>query len=458
MRYKNRTIKKKKMYNNKIINFRVRKTVNNNVKNKTKRIRLKKINGRSLDGSGAIAAGGYGCVFRPALKCKGSSKRKSGISKLMLSKYAEDEFNEIEKLKKTLINIKNNDKYFIISGIEICNPEKLESSDLENFDNKCSNLIKKGINAENINNNLNKVKILNSVDGGMDLSDYLNKYPLTYRMFIELNNKIISLLLNAVIKMNELKLYHFDIKSSNILIDKSKNIRIIDWGLSQKQKGNEVPSLIMRRPFQFNIPISVIILGDEFNNFIKAEIKKLNITQLNKLSVRPLIHNWILYFLKNYGHGHINYITYILELLFNENINITNQTIINRLRDKNNTDIPQEFSDYYYFINILTDYLIDIYLNFYENGDFNSKKYFNEVFGRNVDVFGLISVYFDILEIISPSTKYSQINKLSSNISNSLRLSLKNIIYRYCYSNYYASKPIDIENLVTDLKKLNTLK
>lgn len=317
-------------------------------------------------------------------------------------------------------------------------------------------MTKENINASNVNNNLDKLKILNSVDGGMDLSDYLSKYPLTYRRFIELNNKLIDLLLNAVIEMNKLKLYHFDIKSSNILIDKNSNVRIIDWGLSQKQKGDEIPSLIMRRPFQFNIPISVIILGDEFNNFIKREIKKLNISQLNKLSIRAPIHNWILYFLKNYGHGHINYITFILELLFNENINLSNETTINRLREKKNSDIPQEFSDYYYFINVLTDYLIDIYLNFYENGNFNFKKYFNNAFGRNVDVFGLISVYFDILEIISPDGKYSEINKLPSNISTKLRLSLKNIIYRYCYSTYYASNPINIDSLVSDLRKLNT--
>lgn len=450
MRYKDKITQKKKYKNNK---NRKSKHRNTSIKKKIKS--LKK--GRNQDGSGAIAAGGYGCVFRPALKCKNSLKRTKGISKLMLSKYAEDEYNEIQKLKDTLINIKNNEKYFIISGIEICHPNELKNKDLENFNNKCSNLIKKGIDSNNINSKLRELKILNIVDGGIDLSVYLTKNPFTYNSFIELNNKLIELLTNAIIKMNELKLYHFDIKSSNILIDKYKNIRIIDWGLSQKQSGNEVPSVITKRPFQFNIPISVIILGNEFNNFMKTEVKKINITQLNKYTIRDPIHNWIIYFLKNYGHGHINYITYILELVFNENIKISNKSLIERLKNKKDNDIPQEYYNYSYFINILTDYLIDIYLNYYENNEFNSKRFFNEVFSKNVDVFGLLSVYFDILEIISPNNKYSEINKLSSNISYNLRISLKNIIYNYCYSTMYSSKPININLLVEDLKKLNKL-
>lgn len=430
-----------------------------NIKNnKTKNRKNKTLKSRNQNGKGAIAAGGYGCVFRPALKCKNAHRRTSGISKLMLKKYAENEYNEIEKLKNTLTKIKNNEKYFIISGIQLCEPSKLNNSDLDNLNNKCNNLTKNGINKENINLNLDKLKILNSVDGGMDLSVYLTKYPLTYKSFVELNNKLINLLQNAVIKMNELKLYHFDIKSSNILIDKYKNVRIIDWGLSQKQKGSEIPSMILRRPFQFNIPISVIILGDEFKNYMNTEIKKENITQLNKYTIRKPIHNWIIYFLKNYGHGHINYITFIIELLFNQNIKLSNESLMNRLKNKENSDIPEEFKTYHYFINILTDYLISIYLKYYEVEGFNSKKFFNETFSKNVDVFGLISVYFDILEIISPGSKYSELNKLSSNISNNMNPLLKNIIYKYCYSTYYSSEAIDINLLIEDLKKLNTLK
>lgn len=141
MRYKSKSIKSiKNIRTIKTSIKKRRKSISNhfhykkNIKNKTipvknRKTKIKRMNaskrGRKMNGSGAIAAGGYGCVFRPALKCKGASRRTSGISKLMLSKYAKDEFNEIEKIKKTLVNIKNNEKYFIISGIEICEPDQL---------------------------------------------------------------------------------------------------------------------------------------------------------------------------------------------------------------------------------------------------------------------------------------------------------------------------------------------
>ena len=45
-------------------------------------------------GGKVIASGGYGCVFDPALKCEGSSKRDSNkISKLILNYIYEFELN-----------------------------------------------------------------------------------------------------------------------------------------------------------------------------------------------------------------------------------------------------------------------------------------------------------------------------------------------------------------------------
>ena len=50
-------------------------------------IMVQKIN--KTIGGNAIASGGYGCVFSPALQCDGSSKRQIGkISKLMTEKHA----------------------------------------------------------------------------------------------------------------------------------------------------------------------------------------------------------------------------------------------------------------------------------------------------------------------------------------------------------------------------------
>ena len=82
-----------------------------------------------------IGSGGFGCVFRPALKCKGVNERESNkISKVMTSNNALDEYNQIMLLKDILEKIPNYSNYFIIDGLTICHPDKLTSSDLINFE------------------------------------------------------------------------------------------------------------------------------------------------------------------------------------------------------------------------------------------------------------------------------------------------------------------------------------
>ena len=55
-------------------------------------------------GGKVIASGGFGCVFSPALKCKGVKIRrgKNRISKLLTKKHALKEYNEIQIIKKKL--------------------------------------------------------------------------------------------------------------------------------------------------------------------------------------------------------------------------------------------------------------------------------------------------------------------------------------------------------------------
>ena len=66
-------------------------------------------------GGNVIASGGYGCVFSPALKCEGTTKRETGkISKLMTSTRAKDEYAEILSIKEKLDEIENYKDYFLV--------------------------------------------------------------------------------------------------------------------------------------------------------------------------------------------------------------------------------------------------------------------------------------------------------------------------------------------------------
>ena len=78
-----------------------------------------------MKGGDILASGGYGCVFKPTLKCRNSNtntnERMPGyITKLMTEKHAKSEFNEIEAFKKVLEKIPNYNKYFLVSGFSLC--------------------------------------------------------------------------------------------------------------------------------------------------------------------------------------------------------------------------------------------------------------------------------------------------------------------------------------------------
>jgi len=58
----------------------------------------------SRKGGKAIASGSYGCVFRPALKCKsdGDEKQKNSVSKLMYNEDANEEMDEMIPIMKAI--------------------------------------------------------------------------------------------------------------------------------------------------------------------------------------------------------------------------------------------------------------------------------------------------------------------------------------------------------------------
>ena len=143
-------------------------------------------------GGKAIASGGFGCVFYPALKCKDSVNRDSNkISKLFTNKHALTEYNEIQLLKPLLKQIPNYSDFFIINNLTLCTPDKLSSDDLINFNNKCNSITNK--TDLTINNNLDEFKILNMPYGGITISNYiLNNINVidtrSYIHFININN------------------------------------------------------------------------------------------------------------------------------------------------------------------------------------------------------------------------------------------------------------------------------
>lgn len=395
-------------------------------------------------GGEVIASGGFGCVFSPALKCQGKKTRgKNKISKLLTKKHALSEYNEIKTFKKKLIKIPNYQKYFLINNFNICKPAKLTESDLNNFKDNCSALPKDKITKENINKSLNKVLALNMPNGGLPIDDFFLKYS-SYKNVIKLNNILIKLLNNGIIPMNKHNIFHSDIKDSNILIDSSSNLkaRLIDWGLSTEYVANTnqpFPKTWRNRPFQFNVPFSVIIFSDLFFDKYTKYNKEGN--KVDRNSLKPFVIEYINLWLKERGNGHFSYIKQILFMLFNNDVD-----------DKMDKDEKEKLIENKFILPYIYDYIIEVLLNFTkfkEDGTLNLRIYLDTVFIKIIDIYGFIISYLPILEILFEN--YSKLNEKDKNLFEAL----KKIFIKYLFSP--RTTIIDESELTSELKDLNKI-
>lgn len=420
--------------------------------------RTRKSNSRSRKGGKAIAAGGFGCVFKPALKCKGKP-RGSGITKVLIKKYAQDEINELSKVATILRRIPNKDNYFLGVDATMCELDALEPSDKVDFDTKCTNLSKHGINSSNINRNLS---ILGGIDlpyGGLDIYNFLIANRLTPEIFVRLNNSLIELLEKAIIPMNKLGLFHNDLKGDNILVNDTFQTKIIDWGLSATQTGSTIPSMYKPRPFQFNTPFTISLLHPSFNAFITSHILKIKelieprLTNLEsvKEQIKIIMFDWVNQFITKYGAaGHYNYWIAVLEPM----ILVDSRSFPSPLAMTNKPKILE----YSYLMNYITDGLTEVVINYtsLDTGNFNENAFFNDVYKHNVDIWGLLSIYFrDIIDLISGNNR--RYNALTKEENYTLLNAIKLITSKYIFNPKQQSVPFDISQVKQDLKNLNSI-
>ena len=130
---------------------------------------------REMFGGSVIASGGFGCIFKPSIKCSNTFSKDDSISKLMLKKYAKHEYNEIQKYKKLLRSIPNYADYFLVEGFSLCKPQELDKQDLTDFNEKCSALTKKNYSESTVNKQIDDLMSLNMPYGGIDIDEFIEK-------------------------------------------------------------------------------------------------------------------------------------------------------------------------------------------------------------------------------------------------------------------------------------------
>jgi serine/threonine protein kinase len=395
-------------------------------------------------GGKVLASGGFGCVFTPALKCEGETKRATGkISKLMSDKHATEEYEEINKLNEKLNKIRNYEDYFLLYDATLCRPAKLAITDLTEFTNKCTALPKDNITRKNINQNLDKVMSLNLPNGGLPVDDFIYENGTLEKLY-DVHNALVKLLKKGVIPMNKKFIFHCDIKDSNVLIDDRESIlkaRLIDWGLSTEYvpfHDEPFPKSWRNRPLQYNVPFSVIIFSDSFVEKYTKYIEDGGKTE--EVELKPFVLNYINSWMKERGAGHYKFINEIMFELFSHDLTNIDEA------DKPNVIETQ------YTMQIITDYIVEILLHFTKfraDGTLNLRDYLDTIFIQIVDIWGLISAYYPFIETLSK--QYNKLDKYEMKIFDQL----KNIYIQFLYSPRH--EPINLNELYSELKDLGNL-
>jgi hypothetical protein len=408
-----------------------------------------------IKGGDILASGGFGCVFKPALKCKNTTINvdDNTISKLMTVKHATDEYNQIQAFKKVLEHIPNYKKYFLVDDFSLCQPQELETEDLRLFDKKCKALVKKKFTRTNINQSLDKVLAINMPDGGIDVKRFLkrirglnkktnNNNNQINTAYTQLNNSLIDLLINGIIPMNKLNLYHCDVKNGNILVKENTGLecRLIDWGLSVHHTNNNgIPHRLYRRPFQYNVPFSVILFNKDFTRryaefmvTLDKENKKLDMFYL-----KEFVTNYIFAWNKIRGIGHLKIINSIIQKL-------TRHDLTEIKKEK----IKKHVMEYNFTYGYIVDYISSILLKFTVDDEFKLLNYFNTVFLKTIDIWGFVMNY---LIFLNDFGDYDELHQSQIEFIEKI----KYIVIHYLFES--PTEVIDVNKLVKELQSLNTI-
>lgn len=392
-----------------------------------------------MNGGKVIASGGFGCIFEPVLRCEGQNSDNGQLSKLMTTKHAKDEYTQIEKYNKILRVIPEYSNYFLLNNFTLCKPEKLTKTDLKGYHKKCKALKKKGINVKNINQSLDKVMAINMPNGGIDVENYVvSKF--TSANLIRLNNSLIQLLVNGIVPMNKLNVYHGDIKDVNVLVKVEETglltTRLIDWGLSvvidNPQQG--IPRKLYRRPFQFNVPFSSILFNKDclllYNNFLELNPNP------DYFQIREFVVNYIFIWNSIRGPGHLSAINDIIKKL-----------TMNDLTAIKKDKIKEHFIEYEFTYYYIVEYLSKILEKYTKNGKLDLMTYFELVFLKNIDIWGFIMIYIVFYEKIYES--FDDLNEFQMEFINKI----KYVIIHFLYES--PINPINVSSLVNELTNLN---
>ena len=332
---------------------------------------------RAQKGGIPIFAGAQGCVFKPALKCKGRPRnlQDGNVSKLGEKEGAKAEMREYEQIKQYLGKIPNYKKYFSMQA-HLCEPDTIEPRDLVDFDGVCTNLKRFNVSAANVNANLSKLRMINMPDLGIDLFKWMQQTPLTPDRIRQLNDHISNLLLDAVGPMNRLGVIHNDLKPENVMVDRNNNARIIDWGLAGISTPQQVIPAhhFMNNPVTFNRPFSTMLISPNTCELYASVVLKSATANPSVEQLKHFTRAVHKEYIAAFDINQYKFLQYIFKSMFGSS------------------------DDDEVLIDAVATYTAEILHHFTDRvtRTFRLSEYFSNVYRYNTDVWGLMSVFYSM--------------------------------------------------------------
>jgi hypothetical protein len=265
---------------------------------------------------------------------------------------------------------------------------------------------------------------------------------------MKINSSLIDLLNNGIVPINKNGLNHMDIKGNNMLVDSTGHVRLIDWGLASKNDGITIPHEVTDHTLHFNNPFSNLFYNNFLKQWLPLEYTKIKTSsklynsksgqaELLKIIAVNMVNKTINY---NQSSGHYTSIVSILHYIYK----------IYALDNGYNT------IDYNVLIQTtMIEYIQSILLAYVDdNGNFKDVDYFYDVFSPNVDIWGFLMGYIYIIE---KGIVYEANNNVNYLIHKDIMNGICRILIKYCYSNEYATKAINVSELSKELESLNAI-
>jgi len=384
------------------------------------------------------------------------------------------------------------------------------------IDNEMEDYITKESNIDD----KNKLRILQIKSGGIDLFNYLNGLmKITdiddlIKKINELNKLLIELLLNAIVPLRDNNYCHNDIKAENILINTNNTqsvnsntsqpstkkikiqantqeakqeehspISIIDWGLyytyDSTKEPKQMPDIFNNYVYGINYPYSVILFNNDLNQKLQDKINTQLLVKpnLTKEQIKEQIieqYTNMLYDefhskekLNSYMKDRLIYNTQYLKLLkTDKDIAIAQAQAQEQSQEQLQVQlqgISKQFDTQYnnQFIGIcIKNFLTPILTKYYDDitHTLDIIAYFDEVYFKNADIWGILTIYNALLIALSIHYNTNKITLSKTYYKKQFAIfqnKLSIILFNYIINNTYAVTPFNIDMLVRDLESLN---